>query len=58
MNPIELNTRATKQEREARDLAPFAMQFQSRTWTAPTLADGILYLRDEQELVALKITEP
>ena len=25
MNPIELNTRATKQEREARDLAPFAM---------------------------------
>ena len=35
-----------------------AQVFRGRTWTAPTLADGILYLRDEQEFVALKITEP
>lgn len=34
-----------------------AQVFQGRTWTAPTLANGILYLRDEQELVALEITE-
>jgi len=36
----------------------WAQVFRGRTWTAPTLADGILYLRDEQELVALEITEP
>ena len=32
--------------------------FRSRTWTAPTLSNGVLYLRDEQELVALALTEP
>ncbi len=34
-----------------------AQVFRGRTWTAPTLANGILYLRDEQELVALEITD-
>ncbi|HJO05615.1 MAG TPA: PQQ-binding-like beta-propeller repeat protein [Acidobacteriota bacterium] len=34
-----------------------AQVFRGRTWTAPTLANGVLYLRDEQELVALEITE-
>ncbi len=32
--------------------------FRSRTWTAPTLANGALYLRDEEELVALALTVP
>lgn len=32
--------------------------FSGRSWTAPTLSDGTLYLRDERELVALDLTEP
>jgi len=32
--------------------------FDGKTWTLPTLAGGILYLRDEKELVALDVRGP
>lgn len=32
--------------------------FNSKTWTMPTLADGVLYLRNEQELVAFDLNTP
>jgi hypothetical protein len=31
--------------------------FDGRSWTMPTLADGRLYLRDANEIVALEISE-
>ena len=31
---------------------------QGRCWTAPTLAGGRLYVRDEKEMVCLDMTEP
>ena len=30
--------------------------FKGKTWTMPTLADGVLYVRDEHELVALDVS--
>lgn len=30
--------------------------FKSKTWTAPTLSGGVLYVRDEHELVALDVS--
>jgi len=30
--------------------------FEGKTWTVPTLANGVLYLRDEKELVALDVS--
>lgn len=32
--------------------------FTARTWTMPSLADGILYVRSERELVALDLRDP
>ncbi len=29
--------------------------FEGKTWTMPTLADGKLYLRDESELISVKV---
>jgi hypothetical protein len=29
--------------------------FQRRTWTAPSLAEGRLYLRDHEELVCVEV---
>jgi outer membrane protein assembly factor BamB len=34
-----------------------AQVFAGKTWTAPALSDGTLYLRDEKELVALDVSE-
>ena len=41
---------------EYRERAAFQV-FQGKSWTMPTLVDGILYLRDEKRLVALKISD-
>jgi outer membrane protein assembly factor BamB len=38
-----------------RELASHEL-FAGKTWTVPTLAGGVLYVRDEKELVALKLT--
>jgi outer membrane protein assembly factor BamB len=40
-----------------RELAQF-QAFRSRCWTAPVLADGRLYLRDEQEVLCLDLRKP
>ena len=38
-----------------REKSQFRM-FKGKTWTMPTLADGVLYVRDEHELVALDVS--
>jgi len=40
---------------EYREKSSFQL-FQGKSWTMPTLVNGILYLRDEKRLVALKIS--
>ena len=31
--------------------------FKGKTWTVPTLSGGLLFVRDENEMVALKVTK-
>jgi hypothetical protein len=46
---------SAEQVSRAREAAP-ARIFTGKTWTAPTLADGKLYLRDESEIVSLDVS--
>lgn len=42
---------------EHRELASHEV-LEGRCWTSPTLADGVLYLRNREEIVALRVAEP
>lgn len=39
-----------------RELSSFQL-FSTKTWTIPTLANGVLYVRDAERLVALQVTQ-